>query len=154
MFVDCGILPCLCYGRSQPADSGQTHARTPTLWDQVAFSVGGSHCKRQLVTEHTHLSRRPGRRTRQHTRTTSLCLPTRHSLQRHTERHTQKRTDAKHRLQDGPETRHDGTWQSDMECLGHFASTVEPSSRSVVGVLLGREKRTGFAVALLLHRQM
>lgn len=92
------------------AQTGNTDTHslmTHTDSDQMAFSLEGTHYKWQLVT-HTH--------THTITQHIFFCATLKHT-------HTQTLgTDSI----EGPEMRHDGTWQSNTECFFFFFSSFFP----------------------------
>lgn len=78
----------------------------------VVFGVGwGGHYKWQLVTDKTHTHTKSHR---QHLSFSATLKQAHQYITAHTHTHTETLgTDSI----EGPEMRHDGTWQSDMECF-------------------------------------
>lgn len=169
--INCGIFPCFRYWHSHTVERKYILTYTQTHNDQVAFSVGGSHCKWQLVTER-HTPEVPFRTDVQkaHTHTLTHIQTYRHThipapflyniytcilLHRHTQHHKQKRTHRR-RAQTPwrTRTRHDGTWQSDMECVSRWSSIVMLSINLVIAVLLEEKRHKKWAVSLPACMQM
>lgn len=129
--VNCGIFPCLSYWHSH------THTLTDKHGDQMAFSVVSlwmTAGHRQHTRTHTPgpFQYRYTPRTHDHTDNISLSVQLLKQTRRHgttqteTHTHTQTRQTLGTDSIEGPEMRHDGTWQSDMECFfGHWSLIVK-----------------------------